>query len=385
MFNDEMRGPDRALTEAGIVLQSVIIAGLTVLIGAAADRAPVDDRRRLAARGSQVGLRAKSEPDRRPRSQGFGHDRGRDASSPSEIPATGWKDILYRVYHEVSNDRVLAVAAGVTFYGLLALVPALAALVSLYGIFADATQIQQHLELLSGLVPQDVLSIIGDQVKRIASQGGGTLSLTFFSSLALSLWSSNAGVKAIFDALNIVNDEEEKRGFIKLNAQSLTFTLGMLLVLLLAMASIVVVPIVLGLLGLGGSATWLLSLLRWPLLLLIVLFMLACLYRFGPSRERPQWRWVTWGSAFAGIGWLVGSMLFSWYVSSFGNYNETYGSLGAVIAFMTWLWLSTTLVLIGAEINAEMEHQTARDTTSGKPRPMGTRGAQMADEVGKAA
>jgi membrane protein len=375
ILNAAIRAPERAFSETGIVLQSLIIAGLAILIGAVADATSPRSKARLGARS----------PASRDEGSATRRGRGRDATTPSEIPAAGWKDILYRVYHEVSADRVLAVAAGVTFYGLLALVPALAALVSLYGIFADASQIQQHLELLSGLVPQDVLSIISDQVKRIASQGGGKLSLTFFGSLALSLWSSNAGVKAIFDALNIVNDEEEKRGFFKLNAQSLAFTLGMLVFLLLAMSSIVVVPIVLNALGLGRSAGWLVSLLRWPLLLLIVLFLLACLYRFGPSRERPQWRWVTWGSAIAAVGWLVGSILFSWYVSNFGNYNETYGSLGAVIAFMTWLWLSTTLVLIGAEINAEMEHQTARDTTSGAPRPLGERGAQMADKIGKTA
>ena len=376
MLNAAMRAPERALAEAGIVLQSIVIAGLAVLIGAAVDQPPPRSRVTQSARALKRG--GGHTRDKR-------SGRGRGATTPSEIPAAGWKDILYRLYHEISNDRVLAVAAGVTFYGLLALVPALAALVSLYGLFADASQIEQHLDVLTGLVPQDVLSIISDQVKRIAGQGGQTLGLTFFASLALSLWSANAGVKATFDALNIVNDEEEKRGFLKLNAQSLTFTLGVLVFLLLAMAAIVVVPVVLGALGLAGSSAWLLSLLRWPLLLLAVLFLLAGLYRFGPSRERPQWRWVTWGSAAAGIGWLGGSMLFSYYVSNFGNYNETYGSLGAVIAFMTWLWLSTTLVLIGAEINAEMEHQTARDTTSGAPRPMGERGAQMADEVGKAA
>ena len=376
MLNAAMRAPERALVEAGIVLQSIVIAALAVLIGAAVDQPPPRSRVTQSARALKRG--GGHTRDKR-------SGRGRGATTPSEIPAAGWKDILYRLYHEISNDRVLAVAAGVTFYGLLALVPALAALVSLYGLFADASQIEQHLGVLTGLMPQEVLSIISDQVKRIAGQGGQALGLTFFVSLALSLWSANAGVKATFDALNIVNDEEEKRGFLKLNAQSLTFTLGVLVFLLLAMAAIVVVPVVLGALGLAGSSAWLLSLLRWPLLLLAVLFLLASLYRFGPSRERPQWRWVTWGSVVAGIGWLGGSMLFSYYVSNFGNYNETYGSLGAVIAFMTWLWLSTTLVLIGAEINAEMEHQTARDTTSGAPRPMGERGAQMADEVSKAA
>jgi membrane protein len=374
VFNAAVRAPSRAFAEGGIRLEALLIAVLTVLIGAAADETSPRSRPLQAMAGRAGGQSAR----------GVRRGRGRGATTPSEIPAAGWKDILTRVFHEISDDRVMSVAAGVTFYGLLALVPALAALVSLYGLFADASSIEQHINALAGFVPHEALSIISEQVKRIASQGGGTLSLTFFGSLALSLWSANAGIKATFDALNIVNEEDEKRGFVMLNAQSLAFTLGVLVFVLVAMGAIVVVPVVLDVLGLGDSLAWLVSLARWPLLLLAVLFVLACLYRFGPSRERPQWRWVTWGSAFAGVAWLVGSILFSWYVSNFGNYNETYGSLGAVIAFMTWLWLSTTLVLIGAEINAEMEHQTARDTTAGAPRPRGERGARMADDIGKA-
>jgi membrane protein len=311
-------------------------------------------------------------------------DRGRAATKPSEIPAKGWKDILWRVYQEMNEDRILAVAAGVTFYTLLAIFPGIAALVSSYGLFADAATINDHLATLSGFLPGGALEIIGDQVKRITSKGGGTLGLAFFSGLAISLWSANAGMKAIFDALNIVYEEDEKRSFIRLNMQSLLFTVGALAFLLVALGAVVVLPIIFEFLHLGQVFEPLLAVLRWPLLYLAVLFGLACLYRYGPSRDTAEWRWVTWGSGIAGAVWLIASMLFSWYVSNFGNYNETYGSLGAAIGFMTWIWLSTTIVLLGGEINAEMEHQTAKDTTVGGDKPLGTRGASMADRVGAA-
>ena len=311
--------------------------------------------------------------------------RGRQAAKPSEIPAKGWKDIAWRVYDGIQNDRVLLVSAGVTFYALLALFPATAAIVSLYGLFADAATINEHLRLVSGFLPDGALEVIGDQVKRIAAKGQGTLGLTFLGTLALSLWGANAGTKATFDALNIIYKEREKRSFIRLTLWSLTFTLAAIALVVVAMTGIVAVPVALKLFGIPiQSAAGLLTLLRWPLLYLVVLFALACLYRFGPSRTRPQWRWVTWGSAIAGGIWIVGSLLLSWYVANFGTYNATYGSLGAVIGFMVWMWLSTTIVLTGAEINAEMEHQTAKDTTEGGRKPMGTRGARMADEIGEA-
>ena len=317
--------------------------------------------------------------------EGFqGQDRGRDAETPAEIPAKGWKDIAWRVYDGIQNDRVLLVAAGVTFYALLALFPATAALVSLYGLFADPSTIGEHLRLASGFLPEGALEVVGDQVKRIASQKG-TLGITFMGTLAFALWGANAGTKAIFDALNIIYKEREKRSFVGLTLQSLLFTLGAIALMLVALAGIVVVPVVLKLLGIpDASGPALLSLLRWPVLYLLILFALACLYRYGPSRTEPQWRWVTWGSAIAGAIWIGGSLLLSWYVANFGTYNATYGSLGAVIGFMVWMWLSTIVVLVGAEINAEMEHQTAKDTTKGRPKPMGTRGAKMADELGEA-
>jgi membrane protein len=310
--------------------------------------------------------------------------RGRSADAPTEIPARGWKDILWRTYEEFNKDRIMSVAAGVTYYALLAVFPAIAALVSIYGLFADPGTIQDHLNTLSGVLPSGALDIIREQVIRIASQGGGTLGFGFIFGLGLSLWSSNAGMKAIFDALNIVYGEEEKRSFIKLNLLSLSFTLGAIAFILIALAGIIVLPIVLNFIGLGSGTEWLVSLARWPILLIGVIFGLSLIYRFGPSRDKAEWRWVTPGGIVAAVLWLAVSMVFSWYVANFGSYNETYGSLGAVIGFMTWIWLSTIVVLLGAEINAEMEHQTAKDTTEGTHQPMGTRGARMADTIGVA-
>ncbi|MHB2208787.1 YihY/virulence factor BrkB family protein [Methylobacterium sp. CM6257] len=311
-------------------------------------------------------------------------ERGRTANSPAEMTGSGWKDIAVRVYLEFNKDRVLAVAAGVTFYTLLSLFPAIAALVTCYGLFADVTVINDHLAQLHAVLPSGAVELIGDQVKRIASRGTGSLSVTFFTSLLLSIWSANAAMKAMFDALNVVYEEEEKRNFFWLNVRSLTFTVGALMFIIIALNAIVVVPVVLNLLGLGSTA-WLLAALRWPAILIVLLGGLSVLYRFGPSREHARWRWVGVGSVVAGLLWLVASLLFSWYVANFGTYNETYGSLGAVIGFMTWIWISSTIVLLGGEINAELEHQTACDTTTGAPLPMGRRQARMADTLGAAA
>lgn len=310
--------------------------------------------------------------------------RGREANTPVEIPARGWKDIAWRVYEQFGQDRVMSVAAGVTYYALLALFPAIAALVSIYGLFADPTTIQNHLNALSGVLPAGALDVIREQVIRIASAGGGKLGLSFIVGLAISLWSANAGMKAVFDALNIVYDEEEKRSFVQLNLQSLAFTLGAVAFIIVAIVGIVVLPIVLDFVGLGSGTEWLLSLIRWPVLLAAVVAGLAVLYRYGPSRDKAEWKWVTPGGILAAVLWLVASMLFSWYVANFGSYNETYGSLGAVIGFMTWIWLSSVVVLMGAEINAEMEHQIAHDTTDGPRQPLGGRGAKMADNIGAA-
>ncbi len=308
--------------------------------------------------------------------------RGRSATTPSEVPARGWKDIFLRIWKNIGKDRVIVVAAGVTFYSILALFPAIAALVALYGLFADPMTITSHLDSIAGLVPGGAIEVIRDQITRVASQGTTTLGLTFVAGLLASLWSANAGMKSLFDALNLVYNEPEKRSFVWLNVISLTFTVLAIFFALVAICTMIVVPIVLNFLGLAGATEVVIKIARWPALFIIVSLALAFLYRYGPSREKPRWRWITWGSAAAAVSWLVVSILFSWYAENFGSYNKTYGSLGAIIGFMFWIWLSIIVVLIGAELNAETEHQTVLDTTTGRPKPMGARGATMADTVG---
>jgi membrane protein len=296
-------------------------------------------------------------------------ERGRAAEIPSQIAATGWKGILSRIYQNVSEHRILAIAAGVTFYALLAIFPGLAALVALYGLFADPSTISKHLTDLSSVLPGGAIDVVGDQLQRLSHQGHAKLSFALLFSLVISIWSANAGVKALFDALNVVYGERERRSFLKLNAISLAFTCAALLFLLLALAAMVVLPLIVGYLGLTGATQWLVELGKWPVLLLAVALAVAMVYRYGPSREKAQWRWLSWGSAFAAIGWLVVSVVFSWYAASFGDYNKTYGSLGAVAGLMTWMWLSSMVILLGAELDSEMEHQAAHDPTTGPPRP----------------
>lgn len=303
------------------------------------------------------------------------------ANSPAAIPARGWWDVLKRVFSRVSEDNVLAQAAGVTFYSLLALFPALASLVSLYGLFADPATIEKNLGAVSGVVPGGGMDIITQQVHSLASSSSGALGVGLVIGLATSLWSANAGVKSIFDALNVVYQEHEKRSFLFRTVVSFAFTIGGLLFIILALAGVVVLPALLTSLGLEDTLTVVLQWVRWPLLLVVVAALLALLYRYGPSRELAKWRWVSPGGAVAAIAWLIVSVAFSWYVQNFGSYNKTYGSLGAVVGFMTWIWLSTTVVLVGGELNAELEHETAKDTTRGPERPMGSRGAVKADTV----
>jgi len=309
---------------------------------------------------------------------------GRSATTPTEIPAKGWKDIVLRIYRGISDDRILANAAGVVFFVLLALFPGMAALVSIYGLFADPTTISQQLDSVSGMLPSGALEVIRDQLTRLIAQGSSTLGVSFVIGLVISLWSANGGIKALFDALNVVYQEREERSFIRLNATSLVFTIGMIVFLMIALAAVVVLPVALDHLPLHEVTSLVLKIARWPVLLVLVALGLSLTYRYGPSRREPQWRWITPGSAFAAIAWVVASLLFSWYATNFGNFNKTYGSLGAVIGFMTWMWLSIIVVLVGGKLNAEIEHQTARDSTKGGGKPLGARHARMADTVGAA-
>jgi membrane protein len=308
--------------------------------------------------------------------------RGRGASTPNEIPARGWKDILWRVLWSIPENRVLSTSGGVAFFALLAVFPAIATIVSLYGLVADTGTIRGHLSLLAGILPGGVLELIGEQITLIITQDSDTLSLAFVVGFLVALWSANSGVAALFDALNVVYGEKEKRSLLRFYSTTFLLTLGMVGVVILAITAVVVAPVALTFMGFVTSAEQLLAILRWPALLVVIFAWLAVAYRYGPSRRDAKWQWVVLGSAVAAILWLGASMLFSWYVANFDSYNKTYGSLGAGVGFMVWIWLSVVIVLLGAALNAEMEHQTAKDSTEGTPKPLGSRGAHMADHVG---
>lgn len=292
-----------------------------------------------------------------------GQEPPQPAATPAEIPTQGWKSVLWRTWEGFGKDRIQLVAAGVTFYVLLAIFPAISALVSLYGFFADRATLSGQLGLLQGVMPGGGLDLLQEQATRIASSGQSALSLAFVFGLGVSVWSANAGMKGLFEAMNVVYEEDETRSFVTLNLRSLAFTFGALLFVLLALAAIVVAPIALKYFGLEQTGASLVALGRWPLLFLALVLALAVLYRYGPSRKpTAAWRWISWGSVTASALWLVVSILFSWYVASFGSYNATYGSLGAAIGFMTWIWLSVTVVLIGGELNSQIERQAGRKT-----------------------
>jgi membrane protein len=272
----------------------------------------------------------------------------------------------------------------VAFFTLLGVFPAIAAGVSLYGLFADATTIASHLTILAGLLPFGVLQVISDQIALVLQQRNETLGTAFVVGVLIAFVSANSGVSSLFDALNVVYNEREKRSFARFYATTFLFTLAGLGFVVVAVGAVVIFPLMLDSLGLRGSTERLLSILRWPALFGTVCVSLACLYRFGPSRTDAGWRWVTWGSILAALLWIAASMIFSTYVATFDSYNRIYGSLGAGVGFMVWLWLSAVIILLGGKVNAEMEHQTARDTTIGEPKPLGSRGAVVADHVGEA-
>lgn len=310
--------------------------------------------------------------------------RGRQAASPHKIPARGWKDILWRTVGEIGEDNVPLVAAGVTFFLLLSLVPALSAFVSLYGLFNDPTTVSEQLSMLEGVVPGGGMELLNEQLTRLSEQGGSTLGWALALSLGLALWSASAGVKALFQAMNVAYEETEERNFITFNALALLFTLAGLVAAVALIGVILILPLVLGFIGLGEGMEWLVQGLGYLLVLVLLVFGVSALYRFGPSRRQAKWRWITPGAVLAVVIILAVSLAYSWYAANLANFDATYGSLGALIGFLMWIWISTAIVIVGAEIDAETEHQTARDSTIGDDRPLGSRDAAMADTIGKA-
>jgi membrane protein len=290
----------------------------------------------------------------------FEAGRSRLAETPLESPRRGWRDIFLRVYRGISEDRILLVAAGVTFYLLLSIFPGIGTLISIYGLFADPAEVTSRLNAIANVAPGGAIQVLHDELTRLATRGGTTLGIGFLVSLVISLWTANSGVSAIFDALNIVYEKKEKRSLFRYYLSTLAFTIGTVIFALLAIAVVVAMPVILNFIPLPGGTDLFVQVVRWPILFVLVALALAVLYRYAPSRNEARWYWITWGSAFATCAWVGVSVLFSWYVANFGSYNKTYGSLGAIIGFMTWIWLSVIVVLVGAKLDAEMERRTAR-------------------------
>ncbi len=310
-------------------------------------------------------------------------NRGRSADHPGEIPPVGWRDILLRVKEQLGTDNISVVSAGVAFYAFMALFPALIATIMIYGLLVDPSTVEQQLASLTDILPPQARELIGEQLNTIAGHSESSLSLGAFISLALAIWSANKGMKMLFTGICIAYDEIEERGFLKLNGITLLFTVGGIFMTIICASLIVAGPVALGKMNLPFVLEITARVGRWLILLFFILGALALLYKYGPDRATPELRWVSGGAVVAAFLWLLGSWVFSFYVSNFGNYNATYGSVAAVVVIMLWFLLTSFFILLGAEINSEMEGQTRKDSTTGKDRPMGERGAYHADNVGR--
>jgi membrane protein len=309
------------------------------------------------------------------------NDVGSQADSPTQIPARGWRQVLGRAIRQSQQDNISLLAAGVAFFGFLALFPALIALVTLVGLVADPGQITQQVQSFTAGLPPASRQLITDQLTAITHSSGGALTVGLVISLLVALWSASSGTSNLMTAVNIAYEEKETRSFLKLRAAALLLTVGTVVFLILTLALIAIVPVVLHAVPLGPLGTVLAQVLRWALLIALIIVGLAVLYRVAPDRNPAKFRWVSVGSVLAALLWLLGSVGFSLYVNFFGNYNKTYGALAGVIIMLLWLFLTCYVVLLGAEINAESELQTVCDTTVGEPKPMGQRGAVVADTV----
>ena len=310
-------------------------------------------------------------------------NRGRTATDPRQIPMPGWKDIILRSWGEVSENNIFLVSGGVTYAVLLALFPGLAALVAIYGLLLDPSQVERQVEALSNILPPESTQMISDELHKLVSAPQGSLSIGAAVALLLALWSASRGMSGLITAFNIAYGEKETRGFVRLNLIAIGLTFGMLIGGTVIIALIGVLPAAIQFIGLGSSAKWLLLIFEWPLLIAVVLAGLAVLYRYAPNRLAPRWRWVSPGAIAATALWLLGSVAFTVYVSHFNSYDKTYGSLGGVVVMLTWLYLSSFVALFGAVINAQMERQTEADSTVGHAKPKGARRAYAADTVGE--
>jgi membrane protein len=309
--------------------------------------------------------------------------RGREAERPTQIPLVGWKDIVLRAWTEVSEANLFLVAGGVTYAILLALFPGLAALVSIYGLLLDPSQIEKQVGSMTGILPEQARQMLSEELHTLVSSSSGALGLSAILALLLALWSASRGMSGLITALNIAYQETEKRGFFKLNLVAIGLTIGLTIAGIIVVALVAVLPAAVEFLPLGTLSKWLLLILEWPLLVGFVVVGLAVMYRYAPSRDEPQWKWVSPGAGAAVTLWIAASIGFTVYVAHFNSYSKTYGSLGGVIILLTWLYISSFVILFGAAINAQSEKQTRKDSTVGRPEAMGRRGARAADELGE--
>jgi membrane protein len=298
------------------------------------------------------------------------------------VPARGWRDILVRTVKEAKADGVPLLAAGVAFFFLLALAPALTALTGIYGLMADPSDAATQVRNLLAAAPQEVRDLVQQQLETAAQRDHGEAILVLLLGTVIALWSASAGVQHLLQAINTAYGEDETRGFVKMRGLALLLSIAAIVFLAAAVGVIAVLPAALADTALGDPARVAIGILRWPGLALAMVVALGLLYRVGPDREDPQWRWASIGSVTATVLWLAGSALFSLYAARLGQYEDTYGALGAVVVVMLWLFLTAYAIILGAELNAEAERQTVEDTTTGPPRPLGGRGAQAADTVG---
>jgi membrane protein len=337
--------------------------------------------RRAAAKAAEAGPPSRDPQQPPPGSPSPEELPGIHAEKPTEIPLRGWKQIVKRAWAENKADNMPIIAGGVAFFGFLSIFPALIALISIYGLVASPETVARQVEDLSAQLPSDATQLIEDQLTAIVTNSGSALTVGLVVSILAALWSASGGVGNLVTAINIAYDEPETRGFLKLRALSLMLTLGAIVFVLVTFGLVAVVPNLIDALPLGIVGTVLAEVARWLLLLAVFAGSLAVLYRLAPDRDAPQLRWVSLGSVVVTIVWAMVSVAFSVYVDNFGSYDKTYGAIAGVIVLMLWLYLTCYLVLLGAEINSESEHQTAADTTEGPPRPMGERGAEMADTL----
>ena len=307
--------------------------------------------------------------------------RGQQAAQPVHIPVVGWWDIVKRIFKQMNEDNLSLVAAGVAFYALLAIFPAIAAVVSIYAYFSSPTDISEHLSLFVTLLPDSSRELILSQVSSLAQSSNASLSISALGTLVLTIWSSSKGSQALITACNISYREYEKRSFFKALLVRFLFSIGAIVVAIFSLIIIGILPIVLNLVGLKEGIDLLIKLISWPLLALIFNFTLVLLYRYAPHRKPAKWRWITIGSSIATVLWILASIGFSFYVSRFSSYNETYGSLGGVVIMLMWLYISAYIVILGASTNAATEQQTAIDSTIGPAKKRGNRGAYVADHL----